>query len=334
MVMLHFEMMHRGSRSFLWWSDPADHPVGLVDPTDYLRNIAPGAAIFDIKTYDGRFVDPDAPRKDSIWWSQWQTSGLRKLAHNISAASDTTYNIVRCCDVSDKSAIAVVLKTAFDTEILTKAVDYDQDELYNFWLEIAGKAGENRFSVAAMDENTVVGVAVAEASREALLHPKCVEYDPVDIFIRDIQIKFNSLLLERDPSAFSNCRFLRLKVVGILPTYFGKRIGTALVSSLLNNVSEANRTCGDFDYIYVECSMPGSTQICKNMGFEEWFRWNVKDYACGYNKARAESVESIPEIVASSINSSTFSEQLVFNVEEFGGDEYVLLMVKDLKRTS
>lgn len=325
MVMLHFEMMQCGSRSFIWWSDPAHQPVGLVDPTEYLRNIAPRAEIFDIKTYDGRFVDPDAPRKDSMWWSQWQSNGLGESA---TAMHDTMVHIVRCCDVSDKSAIAMVLKTAFDAEILTKAVDYDQGELYSFWLEIADKAGMNHFSVAAMDGNTIVGVAVAEASRETLLHPECVENDPVDIFIRDIRIKFNSLLSERDPSAFANCRFLRLKVVGVLPTYFGKRIGTTLVSSLLDNVSEANRTCGDFEYIYVECTMPGSKQICKNMGFEEWFRWNIKDYACEYNKAKADSIEFRKEVA-----SSTVSEQLVFNVEEFGDDEYVILMVKDLKRT-
>ena len=76
MVMLHLEMMDHGHYDFLWWDLDKPQPQGLRDPTSLLRSIvsANGGVVstFDITKFDGKkFIDPSAPRKDSIWWSQW-----------------------------------------------------------------------------------------------------------------------------------------------------------------------------------------------------------------------------------------------------------------------
>jgi len=78
MVMLHLELMVKGSREALWWMDLNEKPPALLDPTPFLRQAAPNVPIFDLKNYDGiLFVDPNAPRKESEWWCLW-SEGERK----------------------------------------------------------------------------------------------------------------------------------------------------------------------------------------------------------------------------------------------------------------
>lgn len=69
-VMLHLELLRTGERENPWWTETV--PPGLLDPTEHLKQSAPGAPAFDLALYDGvMFADHSLPRMPSRWWKEW-----------------------------------------------------------------------------------------------------------------------------------------------------------------------------------------------------------------------------------------------------------------------
>ncbi len=79
MTMLHLECYNSMPNPYtngvdtsatVWWNLGDEKPSRLEDPTELLKPMSDSK--FDLAKYDGVFsVDPNAPRKESHWWSFW-----------------------------------------------------------------------------------------------------------------------------------------------------------------------------------------------------------------------------------------------------------------------